>query len=57
MVSCLMFKSLSHFEFTFMHGKKVCSYLIDLHMTVQVFQHHFQSDCFFSLYILASFVE
>ena len=57
MVSCLTFKSLSHFEFTFMYGEKVCSNLIDLHMTVRVFQHHFQNDCFFSLYILASFVE
>ena len=33
MVSCLVFKSLSHFEFIFMYGKKVCSNFIDLHMT------------------------
>ena len=33
-VSCLMFKSLSHFEFIFVHGKKVCSNFIDLHVAV-----------------------
>ena len=37
MVSCLVFKSLSHFEFIFMYGEKVCSNFIGLHMTVQVF--------------------
>ena len=29
--SCLMFKSLSHFEFIFVHGVRVCSSFIDLH--------------------------
>ena len=31
MVSCLMFKSFSHFEFIFVHGVGVCSNFIALH--------------------------
>ena len=38
MVSCFTFKSLSHFEFIFVHGVRVCSIFIDLHATVQVSQ-------------------
>ena len=30
MVSCLIFKSFSHFEFIFMHGVRVCSSFTDL---------------------------
>ena len=30
MVSCLMFKSLNHFEFIFVYGVRVCSNFIDL---------------------------
>ena len=37
MVSCPMFKSLSHF--IFVHGVRVCSMLIDLHAAIQ-FCHH-----------------
>ena len=37
-VSCLVFKSLSHFELIFVHGVRVCSSLIDLHAAVQVSQ-------------------
>jgi len=37
-VSCLIFKSLSHFEFIFMHGVRVCSSFLDLHVAVQVSQ-------------------
>ena len=33
-VSCLMFKSLSHFEFIFMYGVRECSNFIDLHVAV-----------------------
>ena len=40
MVSYLMFKSLSHFEFIFVHGVRGCSTFIDLHATVQFSQHH-----------------
>ena len=35
MVSCLMFKTLSHFEFIFVHGVRVCSSFFDLHAAVQ----------------------
>ena len=38
MVSFLIFKSLSHFKFIFMHGVGVCSTFIDLHLAVQVSQ-------------------
>ena len=40
MVSCLIFKSLSHFEFIFVHGVRVCSSFIDLHAAVQFSQHY-----------------
>ena len=36
MVVCLMFKSLSHFEFIFVHDVRVCSNFIDLHAAVQL---------------------
>jgi len=35
MVPSLMFKSLSCFEFIFVHGVKVCPKFIDLHAAVQ----------------------
>jgi len=38
MVSCLIFKPLSHFEFIFMHGVRVCSSFIDLLAAIQVSQ-------------------
>ena len=38
MVSCLIFKSFSHFEFIFVPGVKVCSRFIDLHAAVQISQ-------------------
>ena len=34
MASYLMFKSLSHFEFIFVHGVRVCSSFIGLHVAV-----------------------
>ena len=40
MVSCLIFKSLSHFEFIFVPGVRVCSSFIDLHAAVQVSQQY-----------------
>ena len=55
MVSCLMFKSLSHFEFVFVHGVRVCSDFIDLHVAVPA--PRAEETIFFPLYILASFVE
>uniref|UniRef100_A0A8D1MKP2 Uncharacterized protein n=1 Tax=Sus scrofa TaxID=9823 RepID=A0A8D1MKP2_PIG len=39
MVSCLIFKSLSHFEFIFVHGMRACSSFIDLHAAVEVSQY------------------
>ena len=40
MMSCLMFKSLRHFEFIFVQDMRVCSNFIDLHAAVQLSQHH-----------------
>ena len=36
MMSCLMFKSLSHFEFIFVSGVRECSDFIDLHASVRL---------------------
>ena len=38
-VSCFMFKSLSHIEFIFVHGVRVCSSSTDLYAAVQFSQH------------------
>ena len=40
MVICLMFKSLCHFEFIFVHAVRMCSSFIDLDVAVQFSQHH-----------------
>ena len=40
MVSYLIFKSLSHFEFIFVCGVRECSNCIDIHSAVQLSQHH-----------------
>ena len=40
MVSCLIFKSSSHSEFIFVYGVRVCSNFTDLHVAVQLSQHH-----------------
>ena len=39
-VSCLIFKSLRHFEFIFVDGVRVCSNFIDLHVAVQLSQNN-----------------
>ena len=39
LVPCLMFKSLSNFEFIFVHDVRVCSSCTDLYATAQFFQH------------------
>ena len=58
MVSCLIFKSLSHFEFVSVYGMKEYSNFVDLHAAVQLSQHHLLKRLFFfPLYIFASFVE
>ena len=51
MVSCHIFKSLSHFEFIFMHGVRVCSSFIDLHPLVQVSQQFLLNKLSFSHFI------
>ena len=40
MVSCLMAKSLGHFEFILGHGVRVSSSCIGFHSGVQFCQHH-----------------
>ena len=58
MVSCLMFKFLSHFEFTIVYDVRVCSSFIDLHAAVQTLPAPFVEEIvFFPFYLLASFVE
>ena len=58
MVSCLMFKSLSHFEFIFVYDVRVYSNFIDLRAAVQFSQHNLLKRLvFLPLYILASFVK
>ena len=58
-VSCLIFKSLSHFEFIFVYDVRVCSNFIDLHVTVQLSQYSLLKRLSFlhCMYVLASFVE
>ena len=41
MVSCLMFNSLSHFEFIFVYGERVCSNFIDLHLALWLSHYNF----------------
>ena len=55
MVSCLLFKSLHHFEFLFVHGVRMCSSFIDLHGAVQFSQHRLlkRLSFFFSFDFLA----
>ena len=48
MVSCLTFKSFSHFEFILVHGVRVCSSFIDLHAAVQVSPQHLLKRLSFS---------
>ena len=43
-----MFKYLSHIEFIFLHGVRVCSSFIDLHAAVQFSQHHLLKRLYFS---------
>ena len=57
MVSCLMFKYLSHFEFIFVYSMRVHSNFIDLHVAIQLSQHHLLKRLFFPFYIFTSFVK
>ena len=53
-MSCLMFKSLSHFEVCLfvlcVHGVRVCSSSVDLHAAVQFSQYHLLKRLFPVLY-------
>ena len=58
MVSGLIFKFLSHFEFIFVHGVRVCSSFTDLHAAVQVSQQCLLKRLsLFPFCILASLVK
>ena len=39
-MSCLIFKTLSHFQFAFVYGVRVYTNFINLHVTFQLSQHH-----------------
>ena len=52
-----MFKALSHFEFIFVYGVRVCSNFINLLVAVQLSQYYLLKRLFFLLFILVSFVE
>ena len=57
MVSCLAFNSLSHFEFIFVHGERVCSSFIDLHAASRFRAILTDKTVCFPFYVLASFVK
>ena len=48
MVSCVIFKPLSHFELVFVHGVRVCSSFIDVRAAVQVSQQYMLKSLSFS---------
>ena len=50
-VSRLMFKSLSHFEFIFVHGMRVYYKFIDLYAVVQFPQHRLLKILSFTHYL------
>ena len=49
MVSCLIFKLVSNFEFISVYGVSECFNFIDLYVTFQLFQYHLLKDCLFSV--------
>ena len=56
--SCLIFRSLSHFEIIFVHGVRVHSCFIDLHASSPAFPSPLaEKTVFFPFYILVSFVK
>ena len=52
MVSCLIFKALSHFEFIFVYGVRICSKFIDLHPALQLSQSPLADKTIFSHILL-----
>ena len=57
MMSCLLFKYLSHFDLIFVCGKRMCFNFTALHEIVQLSQHYLLKRLFSSLCIFVSFVE
>ena len=58
MVTCLLFKFLSHFEFIFVYSVRVCANFIDLKLGCPTFSIPLAEETVFSpLHILASFVK
>ena len=61
--ACVLFSefygvmSLSHFEFIFFYGVRLCPNVTDLHFPVQLSQHYLLKKLFSPLYILTSFVK
>ena len=56
-LSCLMFKSLSHFELSFVYGVTECSDFSDLHVALSSFLNTTCCGGFSPLYICASLVK
>jgi len=56
MVSCFIFKSSKHFEITLVYSVRVCSNFTDLHVAVQLSQHHLLKKLSFLL-LLPSLVK
>ena len=55
---CVIFKSSSHHEVIFAYGVRGCSNFVDLHVAVQLSQHHLlESGVFYPLYTPVSSVE
>ena len=53
MVSCLIFRYLHHFEFIFVYGVRECSSFTDLHVAVQISQHHLLKRLFLYCIVLS----
>ena len=60
MVSCLIFKSLSHFEFILVHGVRVCSSFLDLHfpapLAEEIFSHFILFIIIFIIFVFLPFL-
>ena len=53
----LMFKSLSHFEFIFVHGVKIYSSFTNLHVAMQFTQHYLLKRLSFSHFVSCLFCQ
>ena len=58
MVLCLISMSLNNFEFIFIYGIRECFNFADLHVVVQLSQHHLlKRDCLFSIAYFCPFCQ